>query len=192
LVVGWSGEGLLPTPFIPARPSPTTPSPNRPRRAASLPNHPNSALPRPPSSPHRPRLHVRRSVVPYIGSDILDIVDAGGRKPDCGTFLRDARIRHGLGQADLARLAGTSQAAISRVERGLVSPTLETLDRLFGAMGETLSLSSLELNQPPPEGGNQSILELRADYENLTAEQRLSQTALLSEIATGLASGARD
>ena len=42
-------------------------------------------------------------------------------------LLRDARRRHGLTQRQLAARARTSQAAISRIERGLVSPTVGTL-----------------------------------------------------------------
>jgi transcriptional regulator with XRE-family HTH domain len=108
----------------------------------------------------------------------------------CGSLLRDARRRHGLDQADLARRAGTGQPAISRIERDVVSPSLDTLNRLFEAMGEVLTLSPLDLADPPPGGGNQSIAELRSDYRDLTAEERLAQAARLSKIATELAAGA--
>lgn len=107
----------------------------------------------------------------------------------CGAFVRRARLRRGLDQADLAQRLGTSQAAISRVERDLVSPKLETLERILNAMGETLQLSTLSLSDSPPGGGNQSISELRADYR-LSAEERLAQAAELSEAATQLASEA--
>jgi transcriptional regulator with XRE-family HTH domain len=107
----------------------------------------------------------------------------------CGRLLRDARRRNGLDQAELARRLGTSQPAISRIERDQLSPTLETLERIFGAMGETLQVSTLDLAEPPPGGANQSIAELRADYR-LSAEERLAQAAQLSEIATELAAGA--
>ncbi|MGN6276773.1 MAG: helix-turn-helix domain-containing protein [Solirubrobacterales bacterium] len=58
----------------------------------------------------------------------------------CGALVRETRLRHGIDQAELARRVGTAQPAISRIERDAVSPTLETLNRLFEAMGETLSL----------------------------------------------------
>jgi transcriptional regulator with XRE-family HTH domain len=57
-----------------------------------------------------------------------------------GDLIRDARGRHGLSQRRLALRAGTSQAWISRVERGEVSPSIESLDRLLLVMGESLSL----------------------------------------------------
>jgi transcriptional regulator with XRE-family HTH domain len=100
-----------------------------------------------------------------------------------------ARQRHGLDQAEIAARMGTSQAAISRIERDRVSPTLETLERLLNTMGETLRVSSIPLTEPVPGGSNQSIAELRADYR-LGAEERLTQAAKLSEIATELAAQA--
>lgn len=112
------------------------------------------------------------------------------RTVNCGTLLREARLRHGLDQAELARRTGTEQPAISRIERDVVSPTIDTLNRLFEAMGETLTFASTKLSDPVPGGGNQSIAELRADFRELTPEERLAQTARLSEIATGLAAQA--
>jgi transcriptional regulator with XRE-family HTH domain len=41
-----------------------------------------------------------------------------------------------LSQRRLALRAGTTQAAISRIERGIVSPTFTTLRELMLAMGE--------------------------------------------------------
>jgi len=108
----------------------------------------------------------------------------------CGSFLRAARRRHGLDQAELARRAGTEQPAISRIERDVVSPGLATLNRLLEAMGETLMLSSLPLAEPVPGASNQSLAELLADYERLGVEERLEQAAEMSEIATELAAQA--
>jgi transcriptional regulator with XRE-family HTH domain len=51
-------------------------------------------------------------------------------------LIRSTRERLGLSQRRLALRAGTTQAAISRIERGLVSPTYTTLRDLLGAMGE--------------------------------------------------------
>ena len=109
---------------------------------------------------------------------------------NCGALIRDARRRHGLDQAELARRAGTAQPAISRIERNAISPTIDTLNRLLEATGETLTITPVNLNAPAPGGANQSIAELRADYRELTAKERLAQAAHLSEIATELAAGA--
>ncbi len=62
--------------------------------------------------------------------------------PTAAELVREARRRHGLTQAQLAARARTSQAAISRIERGLVSPTVETLATLLDLMGEELSLDA--------------------------------------------------
>ncbi len=107
----------------------------------------------------------------------------------CGALVRAVRRRHGLGQAELARRLETSQPAISRIEQDQVSPTLDTLERILNAMGETLRVATLPLTEPVPGGGNQSLAELRADYR-LSSEQRLAQAAQLSEVATELAAQA--
>jgi len=55
--------------------------------------------------------------------------------------VREARRLSGLTQRDLARRAGTSQPAIARIETGLASPTLSTLERLAAAAGFDVKLS---------------------------------------------------
>src|SRR6266516_3670777 len=65
---------------------------------------------------------------------------------DAGELLREARKRHGVTQEQLAARARTSQAAISRIERGLVSPTVETLTTLPDLMGEELSLEARQID----------------------------------------------
>jgi len=59
-----------------------------------------------------------------------------------GEFLRTVRRRHGLTQRQLAARARTSQAAISRIERGIVSPTVDTLAELLESMSEELRLEA--------------------------------------------------
>lgn len=59
-----------------------------------------------------------------------------------GIVLRDARIAAGVTQGQLARLARTQQSAISRIECGTISPTVETLERTLSAMGYTLILTA--------------------------------------------------
>lgn len=55
---------------------------------------------------------------------------------DPGALVSTTRRRLGLSQRQLALRAGTTQAAVSRIERGLVSPTFTTLRELMVAMGE--------------------------------------------------------
>ncbi len=61
---------------------------------------------------------------------------------DVGGFVRDLRERHGLNQAALAYRSGTTQQAMSRIEQGLVSPTVGMLARLAAACGEELVLNA--------------------------------------------------
>jgi transcriptional regulator with XRE-family HTH domain len=61
---------------------------------------------------------------------------------DAATLLREARARQGISQRRLALRAHTSQDAISRIERGVESPTLERLDHLLTLLGERLELGS--------------------------------------------------
>jgi transcriptional regulator with XRE-family HTH domain len=65
---------------------------------------------------------------------------------NAGEVLAHARQRHGLSQRQLAARARTSQAAISRIERGVVSPTVETLATLLDLLGEDLVLESREID----------------------------------------------
>lgn len=83
-----------------------------------------------------------------------------------GAALRQARARHGLTQAGLAARARTSQAAISRIERDVVSPTVETLARLFDLVGEELTLAA----EPIDYGHDRTLL--RRNLE-LTPEERI-------------------
>lgn len=66
---------------------------------------------------------------------------------ETGELVRRTRERNGLSQRGLALRAGTDQAAISRIERGETSPTVETLERLLKAMGERLALQPLALER---------------------------------------------
>lgn len=85
-----------------------------------------------------------------------------------GGLIRSARRRHGLTQADLALRAGTTQTAISRLERDDRSPSVETLRRLLVVMGEDLDLRTRRLQ------GHQDAAHLRAE-RSLTPAKRLER-----------------
>jgi transcriptional regulator with XRE-family HTH domain len=96
-----------------------------------------------------------------------------------GELVRDVRKRHGLTQERLAARASTSQAAISRIERDLVSPTVESLVNLLRLMNEQLILKA----EPAPlYSGN--LDALRANLE-LTPSQRIEQGAALVGLLRG-------
>lgn len=87
-----------------------------------------------------------------------------------GELLRDTRRRHGLTQRQLAARARTSQAAISRIERGLVSPTVATLATLLDLMGEELVLAA----EPIDYGHDRTLLALNLA---VPVEKRIARQA---------------
>jgi transcriptional regulator with XRE-family HTH domain len=89
------------------------------------------------------------------------------RMDEAGELLVTARRRHGLTQSQLAARARTSQAAISRIERGLVSPSISTLAHLLDLMGERLVLDAEQIDY-----GHDSTLYEQTLRE--TPEQRIA------------------
>lgn len=61
--------------------------------------------------------------------------------------LREARLAAGLTQRELARRAGTSQAAVARYETAAVLPDLDTLARLLLVCGQRLELTVTPLDE---------------------------------------------
>jgi transcriptional regulator with XRE-family HTH domain len=80
---------------------------------------------------------------------------------DTAALVREARRRQGITQAQLALRAGTSQHAVSVIERGLRQPSVETLERLLLATGHRLA-ERLE------------VVATEEDPVHLAAEQRRS------------------
>jgi hypothetical protein len=66
---------------------------------------------------------------------------------DAANLIRQTRERRGLSQRRLALRASTDQGAISRIERGQISPGVETVERLLAAMGERLQLGSAQVER---------------------------------------------
>lgn len=56
------------------------------------------------------------------------------------TVIEEARLASGLGQAQLAALAGTSQPTLSAYERGKKSPGLAVAERIVNAAGWNIAL----------------------------------------------------
>ena len=59
---------------------------------------------------------------------------------DAGELVRRARSQARLSQRALASRAGVPQPAVSRIERGPVSPPLDTVDQLLRSCGVALDL----------------------------------------------------
>jgi transcriptional regulator with XRE-family HTH domain len=87
-----------------------------------------------------------------------------------GELLREARRRHGVTQAQLAARARTSQAAISRIERGLVSPSVTTLETLLDLLGEELILDARAIDY----GHDRALMRENLKY---SPEERIRRQA---------------
>jgi transcriptional regulator with XRE-family HTH domain len=97
-----------------------------------------------------------------------------------GKILRDARQAQGLSQRSLAVRAGTSQDAISRIERGVEAPTLERFEQLLLAMGQRLALDIEPLESPVPSA------ELRVSAQ-MSPVERLREAISWNRLASELA-----
>lgn len=98
-----------------------------------------------------------------------------------GEVLRATRETQGLSQRRLALRAGTSQDAISRIERGVEAPTLERFARLMLVMGHGPVLSVESLEGPVPG------VELAVAAAMAPAE-RLREASSWNRVASSLAS----
>ena len=87
---------------------------------------------------------------------------------DAGALIREARMRAGLTQADLAHAAGTSQPTVAAYESGAKSPSVRTLDRIIRAAGATLDVT---LSEAPPAHGR-LLTELRAHADEIRSAAR--------------------
>ena len=65
-----------------------------------------------------------------------------------GNTLQEARARAGLTQVELSKRCGIDQAEISRIERGMANPSVETLERI--ATGLNMQLEIRFTNTPLP------------------------------------------
>lgn len=68
---------------------------------------------------------------------------------DAADMVRTARKGAGLSQVEIARRAGTSQAAVSAVERGASDVTVSKAARLVAAAGYELVLA--RVREPHPD-----------------------------------------
>lgn len=85
-----------------------------------------------------------------------------------------------MSQRRLALRAGTSQDAISRIERGAESPTIERLAQILLAMGERLDLGVEPLETRVPAA------ELTAAAA-MSPQERLREAASWNRVASELA-----
>jgi transcriptional regulator with XRE-family HTH domain len=99
---------------------------------------------------------------------------------EIGRVLREAREQQGLSQRRLALRAGTSQDAISRIERGVEAPTLERFAQLMLVLGRQPVVGIEPLKSPVPGS------ELAVGGE-MTARERLREAMSWNLVASRLA-----
>jgi len=87
-----------------------------------------------------------------------------------GELIKELRAEHGLSQRDLAYRAGTSQAAIARIESGVEDVTWSRLRSILSALGEEPVLGRKRLAS-------------RYDFDDLMLDRGMTPEARL---ATGL------
>lgn len=96
-------------------------------------------------------------------------VNEGDRSADrVGAVVRAEREKRALSLAALAEAAGTSEANLSRLERGQRASTLDLLDRVLGAMGLRLHLEAepqfADVDDLIRQAAGQSLTEIVADW----------------------------
>lgn len=80
-------------------------------------------------------------------------------------IIREARLRAGLTQAELAERSGRDRTVVARWEQGLVAPSVDTLAELVEACGFELPLELV----PRDEGLEAAV----ADRAPLSPERRI-------------------
>jgi transcriptional regulator with XRE-family HTH domain len=82
-------------------------------------------------------------------------------------IIREARLRAGLTQAELAERSGRDRTVVARWEQGLVAPSVDTLAELVEACGFELSLELV-----PRDASLEAAVSDRAP---LSPERRIDQ-----------------
>jgi transcriptional regulator with XRE-family HTH domain len=99
-------------------------------------------------------------------------------------FIREARLRAGLSQRELARRLHTSHAAISRWENGVVSPTWETVL-------EAARVCGLEVRVNLVDRDDDEIPRLRERLRRTPADRLADLTTFVTFAQHARAAGAR-
>lgn len=108
-------------------------------------------------------------------------------------LIREARRHAGLTQRELARRAGTSQAAVSAYESGGRSPSTRTLERLLAACGMRPRLTIEPrpgTGQPGPVGLR--LRERRGQLRRALARQGVRNPRVFGSVARGTDSEGSD
>lgn len=89
----------------------------------------------------------------------------------CGSRVRELRTERGLSQEQVALAAGITPAYLGQVERGQKNPTVQTIERVCGAMSVPLSIffSGAETALPVSDDIDRQIM---GQLSTMTTEER--------------------
>jgi hypothetical protein len=89
-----------------------------------------------------------------------------------GTLIREARLRAGLSQVELARRSGKDRAQLARWERDVVQPSFETLQEILRACGFDLETTLVPYEPDPKQDARLDKALQRSPQERLQAMLR--------------------
>jgi len=96
-------------------------------------------------------------------------------------LLREARLRAGLTQAELAERAGVPQSTVGRIESGARVPSVSLIERLIAAAGFELRVGLGERDEATDSLFERTLM--RSPRERLADAQRAARFALRSREA---------
>ena len=76
-----------------------------------------------------------------VGTPEREDFDNRARTYYMGLLLQEARKEEHITQAELAKRTGTSKSYISRIENGLIDPTVSSFMRIIDALGLRFELT---------------------------------------------------
>ena len=110
---------------------------------------------------------------------------------DAASLIKEARMRAGFTQTQLARAAGTSQPTLAAYESGAKSPSVRSLDRIVRAAGVSLDV---KLREAPIAQG-QLLADLRGHANEVRAaarQRRIRNVRVFGSAARGEETSASD
>ena len=105
---------------------------------------------------------------------------------DSATLILQARESSGLTQQQLAVRAGTSQSAIARYEKGVSSPSTDTLARVLKASGLQLEVRLVPATQSNLASSRAKLIrEKRGDILRIARKYEVSNVRIFGSVARG-------
>ena len=88
-----------------------------------------------------------------------------------GLRIRELRNERHMSQEELAFKAGISETHLGQIERALKNPTVDTVDKIAGALGVSITALFTD-EQAKPDAGNPVISKINAHLMDMTEDQQ--------------------